>query len=180
MHILRVVHMLVGIEVMRQDRDGLAGLASFRRNPDLSGLVVHFHLGLRLIPGHKFRRDPHRVQLLHIQQGPHGIGHCEQLSFCCLHHEITHSQDALEIIGSRSGPHRFAHDGPSVKPDLPVIDDPRERVLFHIVQAHAQILRLEGGAILEIVDHLLHRQLPFAVDFAVADPSIKFVHCIPA
>ena len=172
--------MLVGIEVMGPDRNGLSGHAAFRRNPDLSGLVVHFHLGLRLIPGRKFRRDPHRVQLFHIQQRPHGVGHCEQFPVRRLHHEITHSQDALELIGSRAGPHRLAHDRPSVKADLPVIDDPGKLILRHIVQTHSQVLRLEGGAVLKIVDHLLYRQLPFTVDFAVADPSVKFVHCIPA
>ena len=176
MHILRIVHMLIGIKVMHSHHNIFPALTALFRDGDLSRAVFHVQFRREFILSYDLLRNPDRIHFLHIQKSPHRIGCCQPLAFRRFHHEIPQSHESLELIWLRAGPHRFPHDGASVEVDLPVIDHPRDPALSHVIESDPQVLRLKRCAVLKVVDRLFRRQFPSSVDFAVSDPSVKCIH----
>ncbi len=60
--------------------------------------------------------------------------------------------------------------------DLPIIDHPGNTVGAQIVHPHFQILRLETGTVLKIIDQGLCGQSAILPCLTVTDPTFKCIH----
>ncbi len=177
-YILPVVHMMVHIQMMRQDQN-LFSLYCPARNCNLSWCIVHLDLLTKhIFFKHLFRRS-HGMSCLNIDQTEQRIRISNPVSCFILHHEVSEAHKAAELIRLCSNRHRLSKQRVSLCHDLPAAKHPHHIPFLQISDSNAKILGLKRGTVLKIIQQCFRLQMPGLIQLTVTNSCLILIHGIP-
>ena len=113
------------------------------------------------------------MTVFHVDVRPDGIGAGEHFTAPGLHREITHAQKSFEAARPCSDFYRFTEGWIAAHMNLPRGQHPGTASFFELRNALADRFRLEGTAVLKVIDQPRQGEISVLTDFAVADSARK-------
>ena len=109
----------------------------------------------------------------HIDVRPDGVGTGEHFAIFCFHREVTHAKKSFETARPCSDFYRFTEGWIAAHMNLPRGQHPGAASFFELRNALADRFRLEGTAVLKVIDQPRQGEISVLTDFAVADSARK-------
>ena len=109
----------------------------------------------------------------HIDVRPDGVGTGEHFAVFCFHREVTHAKKSFEAARPCSDFYRFTEGWIAAHMNLPRGQHPGAASFFELRNALADRFRLEGTAVLKVIDQPRQGEISVLTDFAVADSARK-------
>ena len=176
-YIAFVIDMVVGVDIIAVYLNRRNACA-FCRWCDLAGGFLHRKRRFTFIKIAYFFRNPLRMSGSDIHIDPVCICIGQKITFCVFQFKITIAEKCLPTVCPSADCDFFPELWITVDDDLPGREDPGISLFHHNFYPISNGIRVEGAAVLKIIDDGRKGHMKLTVHFAESDTAFKLIHII--